>query len=290
MIRRALLGLLPLALVLPAAAQQLGKTEMTRTWTLEKKGGQFTAKIRDILASAEIKSFAVRIDWWNGGEDARVGDRTAAEREKYEVEIRHGKVWQKLGTHRRDLRLEVLANSPKEALEGDAVRGEWVLRVKGGKERPERAWLSVTFLVPFGKGLAQPDLRVAAIEFTETEKYPPAKGRYPIKRHFPEIEPGKTYATRVHLVNAGYGDVPKCTIAMHLTDEEGKGRKNLPEIDVDVMVREQETLRRKWKFRAPKKLKPGLYHLHAACDPGGRVKELDEANNRFSRIVRVNSP
>jgi len=290
MIRASGLLLLCLLAAPPLGAQELGRMEMSRTWALERKGDLFTAKIRDVLTSARVKSFSVGLDWWNGGEDDRVGDRAKAEREKYRVEVKHGKVWLDLGEVTRDLRLEAAAASPEGVLAGEAVRGEWNARVVGGKEKPERAWLTVTFDVPFGKGLAQPDLAVRAIRFPDLEKDPPAAGTFPEKRDFPKLLAGKTYDAKVHVENRGYGDVRKADFSFAITDAAGKGRKTLPPLEIDVPIREQEDLRASWELPVPKGLKPGLYRLHAVSDPGGRVKELDEANNEYSRVVRIVEP
>ena len=34
-------------------------------------------------------------------------------------------------------------------------------------------------------------------------------------------------------------------------------------------------------------VKPGLYLLHAVTDPLSRVKEFDEENNEFTRVVEI---
>jgi hypothetical protein len=277
-------------LFLPALAAGQGLsslTEMEREIRLEEKGGLFTKRVRDVVSNAKVKTFTVVCDWWNGGVDERVGNEAKATKGEYVLEVRRGKRWHELPAVKRDLRLEARVKAPEGLFKDEPVRGDWIVRMKKGDEPVRKVAIRLVYIVPWGKGLAQPDLAVERIVFDDLETHPPAENRFPEKRDFPTLEAGKTYKARVHLENRGYGDVNKPDVALFLTRPDGKGRKGLPPLSIEIYIREKESLRSAWKLPVPKKLKPGLYLLHAVADPRQRVSELDEENNAYSRPIRV---
>ena len=126
--------------------------------------------------------------------------------------------------------------------------------------------------------------------FDGIERHPSAEGTYPERRDFPELTAGKKYKAKVHLANPGYGDAHEPEISLFLTNLDGKKKKSLPPLKVEIYIREGEEMRVSWTLPLSAKLKPGLYRLHAVADPADRVRELDEANNSYSRIIRVIAP
>lgn len=282
--RSALLAALLLAAA-PLPAREL--VEVVRIVPLERRGNAFSADFRDAVSSAKVRRAALLVDWWTGPGDDRVGDPEAAETGGFRFRLRRGREWIDLPEAKRDLRLTARIEAPEEQLAGEDVRGDWLVEQVAGEEEAVSVAVEVVYEVPWGKGFALPDLAVAGILLTDLEPDPPSAGTFPLRRDFPEVEAGKAYAARVLLANRGMGDARAPDIGFFLTGADGKGRKALAPAEVGIEVREKEELRVKWELVVPARTKPGLHLLHAVADPRGRIKELNEENNSFSRVIRV---
>jgi hypothetical protein len=282
----------PVAGFLPrlfAAGEEQGMSDITKEIRLVEKRGAFSWKVRDVMSNARVKSLVVVADWWNDAEDDRVGDPEKAEKEEFVLEIRRGREWHELPPVRRDLRLIATVPVPAELFLDEEVRGEWIVRQKKGDEPPRRVSIRMVYRVPWGKGLQVPDLTIERIVFDDIETYPPADGDLPERRDFPKLSAEGRHHAKIHIRNAGYGDANEPTFAFWITDLDGKGRKNLPPLQLEIYIREGESLRVKYTVPIPK-LDPGLYRLHAVADPSARIRELDEDNNGYSKILRVPAP
>jgi hypothetical protein len=260
---------------------------MSKEIRLVKKGGAFTGKVRGELGSARVKSLTLVLDWWEGPGDDRLGDRPRAVKGGFEFEVRHGRARHLLGPVERDLRLEARLEAPEGVLEGETISGNWTVRQSAGEEPVQSIRIELKILIAWGKGLATPDLRVERIWFEDLEPEETSEGSYPLKRDYPQLVAGKSHAAKVHLWNRGAGDAREPEVAMFLTGIDGKNRRGLPPAQVLIVLRENEDMRVKWEMPVPRRLAPGLYLLHAIADPKNNVRELDEENNAYSRVIRV---
>jgi hypothetical protein len=274
----------------PPAAQEPGLAELARTISLANGGEGFTKKLTGIVTNARVKSLALNLDWWTGPGDDRVGEPAKAVKAGFRFEVRHGADWIELPPVTRDLDLTGRTEAPRGTLAGEPVGGLWAVRQTAGDEPVQRVEVLVTYLVPAGKGINQPDLVVAGVRFTELEADPVPEGRFPLRRDYPVLLAGKEHPARVIVRNAGYGDAREPEVALWLVPIEGKGRTNLPSAGTDVVLREGEEMGIRWALPLPAKLAAGLYRLVAEVDPGGRVNEMNEENNLFSRVIRVAAP